>query len=77
MSLILKPRTGTLVREKDISGVSGTGIVAWVVQFPDGITVTRWCSTPTRQTCIWDSVHDLIAIHGHGGATVIQWDDEQ
>lgn len=63
-----------LIRSEDISGVSGTGHVADGVQFEDGKVVTRWRAA-IAQTCIWDSIEDVQAIHGHGGATVIEWID--
>ena len=66
-------KTFKTVRTVDISGVSGTGVVAFGVQFPDGVTVIRW-NTPTSSTAVYASIDDLIAIHGHGGATTIEWD---
>jgi hypothetical protein len=70
-----QPRRFILRRTKDISGVSGTGDVAWGVQFPDGVCCTRWAATSIRQTCIWNSIHDIEAIHGHEGATEVVWQD--
>lgn len=67
-------KTFCLVRDVDKSGVSGIGMVAWGVQFPDGIVVTRWCSSETRQTCVWATIKDVEAVHGHDGATRIVWD---
>lgn len=71
-------RTFTLERDEDETGVSGTGIVAWGAQFPDGIVVTRWCaaSTEIRQTCVWESIEHVAAIHGHNGKTRIVWRSE-
>lgn len=68
-----EPRTGVLVRSDDETGISGTGVVAWIVEFPDGVAVTRWAVTDIRQTCVWASVGDVLAIHGHGGRTTIRW----
>lgn len=62
-------------RHEDITGVSGTGVVAWGVEFDDGVVVTRWCATPRRQTCVWSSLADVEYVHGHGGATEIVWLD--
>jgi len=70
-----KARTFHLLREEDVSGVSGVGVVAWGVAFPDGKVVTRWRSR-SAQTACWDSIEDVEAVHGHGGATTIVWDDE-
>jgi hypothetical protein len=63
-----------LVRDVDVSGVSGTGVVAWGVQFPDRKVITRW-KAQIAQTCVWDSIEDIEAIHGHGGLTHIVWLD--
>jgi hypothetical protein len=54
--------------------VSGTGIVAWLVSFPDGSTVVRWC-VPGRpgSTVVYRSLTDAMDIHGHGGKTRIVW----
>lgn len=64
-----------LVREGDPSGVSGTGIVAEGVQFSDGITVMRWLRSPFGLN-VYAGVEDLLAVHGHGGASFICWIDE-
>lgn len=72
------PRLFRLVRDVDVTGVSGTGVVAWGVVFGDGKAVTRWDGTATgiAQTCVWDSIEDVRAIHGHGGATRVEWLDQ-
>lgn len=73
----MDPRRFRLVRDVDVTGVSGTGVVACGVQFADGKVVTRWDGTASgiAQTCVWDSITDVAAIHGHGGTTRIQWID--
>jgi hypothetical protein len=60
-----------LVRQEDVTGVSGTGVVAYGAEFPDGRIVMRWC-TGVDSTVIYDSEADLIAIHGHDGRTVLR-----
>lgn len=63
-----------LRRAEDVTGVSGTGIVADGVIFPGGMkTVTRWRggTTGVAQTCVWDSIQDVKAVHGHSGATQV------
>ena len=67
------PEAGVLVRTADETGVSGTGPVAWVVEFPDGVVVTRWAVTDIRQTCVWESLSHVLAIHGHDGRTTPEW----
>jgi hypothetical protein len=63
-----------LVRFVDVSGVSGTGVVAEGVQFDDGQVAVSWFG---KHHCVsvWPSVEDVEAIHGHEGATVIEWED--
>lgn len=67
-------RTFSLVRNEDASGVSGTGHVASGVQFVDGKCVMHW-DTSTSSIAIYESVTDLIAIHGHEGRTVVVFAD--
>lgn len=68
-------RTFKTVRTEDISGVSGTGVVTEGVQFTDGTVVIRWL-TDTASTGVYASIEDMIKIHGHGGATMVKWDNE-
>lgn len=63
-----------LIRREDETGISGTGVVAYGVLFPDGKAVLRW-DTKVNSTVFYDSVADLDAIHGHGGKTVVHWLD--
>lgn len=66
-------RTFTLERSKDVTGVSGTGTVAEGVEFSDGKVALRWVVGEHRSTVTWDSIESVEKIHGHNGATVIQW----
>ncbi len=68
------PRRFALHRDLDVSGVSGTGIVAYGVEFPDGTCATRW-NAARAQTCCWTSIDDVVHVHGHGGATRLVWID--
>lgn len=65
-----------LNRLKDVSGVSGTGIVAEGVQFSDGRVAVSWV-TEFRSFVFWESIAAVIAVNGHGGDTVIEWLDNQ
>jgi hypothetical protein len=67
-------RRFALVRHHDISGISGTGIVADGVRFADGQVVLRWRGERSS-TVIWPSMEDVIYIHGHGGHTSVSWID--
>jgi hypothetical protein len=64
-----------LKRKEDASGVSGTGRVADGVQYDSGKCVLCWLSD---RPCIgvYESIDDVVKIHGHGGKTEIQWIDE-
>lgn len=63
-----------LVRHRDVSGVSGTGVVAEGVRFSDGRVALRWLGDHPS-TVAWDSAEDAEATHGHGGATEVLWLD--
>ena len=63
-----------LFRKEDPTGVSGTGIVAQGIQFGDGRVSLRWVSQHAS-TANFDSINDVRAIHGHDGATVVDWMD--
>jgi hypothetical protein len=66
------PRIGCLTRIEDVSGVSGTGRIATVLAFDDKCIVYWGCSS-IHQVEIFDSVEDLISIHGHEGKTTVVW----
>jgi hypothetical protein len=59
-----------LRRHQDVSGNSGCGRVAQVAEFDDGTAVLHWnlganCSR-VASTEVFDSVGNLLKIHGHG-----------
>lgn len=59
-----------LIRDEDVTGVSGTGIVAEGVVFEDGKVALRWLvENMPRSTVVWDSIRDAISVHGHDGRT--------
>jgi hypothetical protein len=47
-----------LVRDVDVTGVSGEGCVVWGIQFPDGYVAYRW-NTATSTTCLALSIDDV------------------
>ncbi len=61
-----------LVRDEDVSGVSGTGIVAEGVEFSDGTVAMRWLRRPFSMA-FYGSIRDVVAVHGHGGRTRVKW----
>lgn len=70
-----RPRLFHLQRYRDVSGVSGIGRVAEGVQWPDGTVAVRWIGA-RPSTVTWNSLEDLVAVSGHGGATEVVFDTE-
>jgi hypothetical protein len=67
-------RPFVLMRETDVSGVSGTGVVADGCAFPDGTVALRWRGgNPTSVVFHDNGVESVEVIHGHGGATRLVW----
>ena len=65
-----------LLRATDPTGVSGTGAVAEGVQFRDRQCVVHW-RTLVSSLGLYSSIEDVLAIHGHEGATVLDWIDAE
>lgn len=64
-----------LLRHRDPTGVSGTGVVAEGVQFSDGTAVLRWHGEH-RSTVVYEAgVSTILAVHGHNGATEVVYLD--
>ena len=73
-----------VVRTQDITGVSGTGEVAEGIVFSDGTTVVRWKELSEDSefyqrgvratTVVFPNVEAVEALHGHNGATQIEYD---
>jgi hypothetical protein len=76
-----------LVRIEDETGVSGTGIVAVGVEYPDGSVHMQWRNAENDSLdtdsngCAFKPAPDGVAatreIHGHGGRTELQWIDDE
>lgn len=67
-------RRFVLNRLEDVSGISGTGTVAEGVRFSDGRVALMW-TTRNRSLAFYDSLEDVVAIHGHGGKTIVRFID--
>lgn len=65
-----------LHRDRDVSGVSGVGVVADGLEFPDGAAVIRWRGNVPSTTVHELGVIGVQQIHGHGGATRLVWLDD-
>jgi hypothetical protein len=70
------PRRFILLRTEDVSGISGVGKVASGCVFPDGSAVLHW-NTDIFTTTVFEKFSDLEQLHGHNGATSVQWIDEE
>lgn len=64
-----------LWRRKDVTGVSGLGIVAQGVVFADGCTVVRWRGE-TVTTTVHNDLASVERVHCHAGATKLVWCDQ-
>lgn len=57
-----------LHRDTDVSGISGTGVVAQGVEFDDSTCCIRWL-TEYRTTVMAESMEVVRRVHGHNGST--------
>ncbi|MCK5607665.1 hypothetical protein KAR91_37620 [Candidatus Pacearchaeota archaeon] len=69
-------RTFKLDRHQDLSGNSGTGIVAEGAEFSDGTVALRWLTDSPTST-LYNSMDDVMKLHHHDGATEVVFDDEE
>ncbi|SRR5258708_36136173 len=60
-----------LVRTEDVSGVSGTGVVAEGVEFENGKCVICWRGTHSS-VAVYENTEEILSIHGHEGRTVLK-----
>jgi hypothetical protein len=66
-----------LHRDDDVTGISGTGVVAEGVIFRDGVGCLRWLTEWPSSVVHYDrGLASIEAIHGHGGKTRIVWLDD-
>lgn len=70
-----KFRRFNFFRENDVSGVSGTGIVAEGILFSNNKVVVTWTGHHTSVN-IFDSLAEFEAVHGHEGSSIVDWIDE-
>lgn len=63
-----------LVRDVDVTGVTGIGVVADGVVWPNGKVTVCWRG-PHSSIVDWDSLDDAEAVHGHDGSTHVAWFD--
>lgn len=61
-----------LKREKDVTGTSGTGVVAIGAELASGKCVMEW-RTKYYSLSVFNSISDIADIHGHKGHTKVIW----
>ena len=69
-------RIGVIRRHEDVHGVSGTGVVAEVIEFSDGSAVARWLGKDAMSN-VAAGIKNITNVHGHGGKMEIEWLWEQ
>ncbi|MEW6584798.1 MAG: hypothetical protein AB1442_04200 [Nitrospirota bacterium] len=63
-----------LIRHEDQTGISGVGKIAEGVKFSTGKCVIAWI-TAIPSITVYDSVDQIITVHGHDGTTELRWID--
>lgn len=69
------PRRFYLDRKEDVTGASGTGLVAWGVWWPNGKVSIAWTGD-RPSVVVWDDIIDARVTHLHGGKTKFVWMDD-
>ena len=69
-------RRFVLDRDVDVTGVSGTGVVAQGVEFSDGVVCLRWTSKWPSSVVFYDGIDALLHVSGHDGRTRVRFLDE-
>lgn len=69
-----KMKRFVLRRHEDVSGNSGTGIVAEGCEYSSGMVAITWLSA--LPVYAWyHSMRVIETLHGHDGRTVVEWID--
>lgn len=69
-------RSFYLYRLEDVTGISGTGIVAQGTEFDDESAVVRWLGE-IATTTLHANLASVERIHCHEGRSVIVWTDDK
>lgn len=67
-----KPKLFKLIRNNDISGISGTGLVAYGCEFQYNFIVLFWIGSINSMT-FHTSMSNIEHIHCHSGLSFIQY----
>lgn len=63
-----------LQRDEDVSGMSGTGVVAEGIEFTDGVVALHWLGDwPTSVVFYEQGIEAVEHLHGHNGRTHVIW----
>lgn len=68
-------RRFVLKRDLDVSGTSGTGIVAEGIEFSNGQVSIHWLSQ-LESVGVYANAKVLNQLHGHQGSTKVVWIDQ-
>ncbi len=64
-----------IIRDEDVSGTSGTGVVAEGIEWSNGWVDVHWLSQlASKDFC--ENLSTWMKIHGHGGKTRVEWLDK-
>ena len=63
-----------LIRDEDVTGISGTGVVAEGTLFSNGAAVVAWLGEDASVVHWPKGMESVIRINGHGGKTRIVWE---
>ncbi|WP_206302713.1 hypothetical protein [Streptomyces sp. WAC 01529] len=73
----VRPRLFVLRRHVDVSGVSGTGVIADGAEWPDGTASLRWRGEHPKIDFADRGVTTLHFVHGHSGATEVEYLEDE
>jgi hypothetical protein len=62
-----------LYRAEDVTGISGTGVVAMGIVLPSGRAVMQWITNGLFTTNFYDHHREIEALHGHEGRTRLRY----
>lgn len=66
-------RTFHLQRDEDVSGKSGTGVVAEGIEFSDGVVALHWQGEWPSSVVFYEGIEAVEHLHGHEGRTHVVW----
>lgn len=77
-----QPRRGLVVRKRDVTGISGLGVIAEFCIFSDDAVAWRWLGGSPQNQPKWEiydnkGVAPFLQISGHNGNTEIVWLDAE